>query len=276
MADILLYFFILLAGLLSFLSPCVLPLVPPYLCYLGGVTFDELSQGEAELSPKAHGRIVLASLLFVFGFTLIFVSLGASASAFGQVLRGHQILLTQIAGVIIIIFGLQFLGLFRVSFLQRDTRFQSSLDAGSLVGAFLMGLAFAFGWTPCIGPILAPVLSLAMDTDTLGQAVGMLFVYSLGLGIPFVLAAVGIRPFLRFLKRFQSHLGLLEKILGLLLVLVGLLFINSTIEWAYSWISLNGFSTWLLENFEWLQSVEKWLLPDDVVDKINEKALQNR
>ena len=273
MADILLYFFILFAGLLSFLSPCVLPLVPPYLCYLGGVTFDELSSNEAELDKRAHGRIVLASLLFVAGFTVIFVSLGAGASVFGQILRGHQLLLTQIAGVIIILFGLQFLGLFRVSFLQRDTRFQSSLDAGSLIGAFLMGLAFAFGWTPCIGPILAPVLSLAMDSETLSKGVGMLFVYSLGLGIPFVLAAVGIRPFLRFLKRFQKHLGVMEKIVGLLLVLVGLLFINSTLEWSYSWISLNGFSSWLLENFEWLQEVEKYLLPEDVVDQINNQGL---
>lgn len=268
MADILLYLFILLAGLLSFLSPCVLPLVPPYLCYLGGVTFDELSQTEARLSAKAHRRIILSSILFVLGFTVIFVSLGASASAFGQLLRGHMILLTQIAGVVIILFGLQFLGVFRIGFLQRDTRIQTEVGAGGMVGAFIMGLAFAFGWTPCIGPILAPVLSLASEAEHLQKAIGMLVVYSLGLGIPFVLAAIGIQPFLKFLKRFQKYLGVLEKTVGVLLVLVGLLFINSTLNWGYSWISLTGLSTWLLENFEWLQSVENVFLPEDVPDQI--------
>ena len=268
MADILLYLFILLAGLLSFLSPCVLPLVPPYLCYLGGVTFDELSQTEARLSAKVHRRIILSSILFVLGFTVIFVSLGASASAFGQLLRGHMILLTQIAGVVIILFGLQFLGVFRIGFLQRDTRIQTEVGAGGMVGAFIMGLAFAFGWTPCIGPILAPVLSLASEAEHLQKAIGMLVVYSLGLGIPFVLAAIGIQPFLKFLKRFQKYLGVLEKTVGVLLVLVGLLFINSTLNWGYSWISLTGLSTWLLENFEWLQSVENVFLPEDVPDQI--------
>lgn len=272
MADLLLYFFIMIAGLLSFLSPCVLPLVPPYLCYLGGVTFDELSSEKTELSSSAHGRIVLASILFVLGFTVIFVSLGASASAFGQLLRGHLVLLTQIAGVVIIIFGLQFLGLFRIGFLQRDTRLQTDMNAGGMIGAFVMGLAFAFGWTPCIGPILAPVLSLAGQSQHLGQAVFMLLLYSLGLGIPFILAAVGIRPFLRFMRRYQRHLGVMEKLVGVLLVFIGLLFINSTLDWQYSWISLNGLSSWLLENFEWLQSVEGLFVPEDVPDKILEKT----
>lgn len=268
MAEILVYFFILLAGLISFLSPCVLPLVPPYLCYLGGVTFDELAQSDERITPQVHGRIILAALFFVLGFTTIFVSLGAGASAFGQLLHGNKIILTQIAGAVIIVFGLQFLGLFQLGFLQRDTRFQSASTNVGIFGAFVMGLAFAFGWTPCIGPILAPVMSVAASADDIGRGVSMLLAYSLGLGIPFVLAALAVRPFLRFLKRFQKHLGLMEKISGVLLILVGLLFINSTLEWWGSWLSINGFSSWLLENFEWLQSIEQLLVPDDLSDKI--------
>ena len=268
MADLLLYFFIMVAGLLSFLSPCVLPLVPPYLCYLGGVTFDELSGEEKKLPPHVHGRIILAAMFFVLGFTTIFVALGAGASAFGQILLGSKILLTRIAGVVIIIFGLHFLGLFRIALLYRDTRFQTSSSNVSVAGAFVMGLAFAFGWTPCIGPILSPIMSIAADSSTVSRGVSMLLFYSLGLGIPFMLAAILIRPFLAFLQRFQRYLGVLEKVMGVMLIVVGLLFINATLDWQYSWISLNGFSTWLLENFEWMQSVEKLLVPDDVADQI--------
>lgn len=272
MADLLLYFFIMLAGLLSFLSPCVLPLVPPYLCYLGGVTFDELSGESRKLPPHVHARIILAAVFFVLGFTTIFTALGAGASAFGQLLLGWKILLTRIAGGVIILFGLHFLGILRIGLLYRDTRFQTNSTNVSVIGAFVMGLAFAFGWTPCIGPILSPVMSLAADSSTVGKGVSMLLVYSLGLGIPFLLAAVLIQPFLSFLQRFQRYLGIMEKVMGVLLILVGLLFINATLDWPYSWISLNGFATWLLENFEWLQSVENLLVPDDVADKILEKA----
>jgi cytochrome c-type biogenesis protein len=268
LADLLLYFFIMLAGLLSFLSPCVLPLVPPYLCYLGGVTFDELSGTQKKLPPHVHGRIILAAVFFVLGFTTIFVALGAGASAFGQLLLGYKLVLTRIAGVVILIFGLHFLGVFRIGFLYRDTRFQTSSTNVSIVGAFVMGLAFAFGWTPCIGPILSPVMSIAADSSTVSRGITMLMFYSLGLGIPFVLAAVLIQPFLNFIQKFQRHLGTMEKMSGILLIIVGLLFINATLDWSYSWISLNGFSTWLLENFEWMQSVEKLLVPDDVADKI--------
>lgn len=268
MADIILYFFIMLAGLISFLSPCVLPLVPPYLCYLGGVTFDELAQSEDRITPQVHRRIILASIFFILGFTTIFVSLGASASAFGQILQGNKIILTQIAGAVIIVFGLQFLGLFRFGFLQRDTRFQSSSNNVGIIGAYIMGLAFAFGWTPCIGPILAPVMSVAASSEDLTRGITMLLAYSLGLGIPFLLAAMAVRPFLRFLKRFQKHLGLMEKISGILLIVVGLLFINATLDWWGSWISINGFSTWLIEHFDFLLYIEQMLVPEDLGDKI--------
>lgn len=272
MADIFIYFFVMLAGLLSFLSPCVLPLVPPYLCYLGGVTFDELAHSEERISRDVHWRIIFASLMFVLGFTTIFVALGASASALGSLLHSNKIILTQIAGAVIILFGLQFLGVFQIGFLQRDTRMQASSSSVGIIGAYVMGLAFAFGWTPCIGPILAPVLSIAANcTQDMSRGIILLLFYSIGLGIPFILAAVGIKSFLRFLKRFQKHLGLMEKIVGLLLIFIGFLFINSTLDWWGSWISLNGLSSWLLENFEWMQSVEKWLVPDDLADEILKK-----
>lgn len=268
MADVLLYFSIGLAGLISFLSPCVLPLVPPYLCYLGGVTFDELSNSEDSISPATHGRIILSALFFVLGFTTIFVALGAGASAFGQLLHGYKIILTQIAGGVIILFGLHFLGILRISMLYNDTRYQSNTTSVSVIGAYVMGLAFAFGWTPCIGPILSPVMSVAADSGQIGRGVSMLLAYSLGLGIPFMLAAIAVRPFLSFLKKFQRHLGTIEKIMGLMLIFVGFLFINSTLDWWGSWISLNGLSTWLLENFEGLQSIEKLLVPDDLPEQI--------
>ena len=272
MSEILVYVFIALAGLLSFLSPCVLPLVPPYLCYLGGVTFDELSQEQDKLSPAARGRIILAALFFVLGFTVIFVSLGVGASAVGQFLHSYKILFTRLAGAIIILFGLQFLGMFRLSFLQTDTRFFSNNQTAGILGAFLMGLAFAFGWTPCIGPILAPVLSLAASAEHMTKGASMLLIYSLGLGIPFILAAIGIQGFLGFMNRYKTHLGWMEKAVGVLLVLVGLMFINATLDWAYSWISLNGFSSWLLENFESLQTIEKLLVPDEVADEIYKQS----
>jgi len=273
MADIILYFSIGLAGLISFLSPCVLPLVPPYLCYLGGVTFDELSNSEESISPATHGRIILSALFFVLGFTTIFVALGAGASAFGQLLHGHKILLTQIAGGIIILFGLHFLGILRIGMLYNDTRYQSNATSVSVIGAYVMGLAFAFGWTPCIGPILSPVMSVAADSGQIGRGVSMLLAYSLGLGVPFILAAIAIRPFLRFLKKFQRHLGKIEKFMGVMLVLVGLLFINSTIEWTgnlsdLNKYTLNGFATWLLENFESLQSIEGLFVSDELPGQI--------
>ena len=268
MADIILYFSIGLAGLISFLSPCVLPLVPPYLCYLGGVTFDELANSEESISPAMHARIILSSVFFVLGFTTIFVALGAGASAFGQLLHGHKILLTQIAGGVIVLFGLHFLGIFKIGLLYRDTRFQTNSTSVSVIGAYLMGLAFAFGWTPCIGPILSPVMSVAADSGQIGRGVSMLLAYSIGLGVPFMLAAIAVRPFLRFLKKFQRHLGTIEKVMGVLLIFVGFLFINSTLDWWGSWISLNSFSTWLLENFEGLQSIEGLLVPDELPEQI--------
>ena len=219
---------IILAGLVSFLSPCVLPLVPPYLCYLAGTSVSELSKG-GEASPVVRRRAVLAAAFFVMGFSTVFVALGAGASLIGALLRTYAHVLAQVAGVAIIIMGLNFLGLFRIGFLMREARLDVDRPAG-IGGAFLMGLAFAFGWTPCIGPVLASVLAVAGSEGTVLRGAGLLALYSAGLGIPFILAAFAMGPFLRFMTRFRTHLGTVEKVMGVLLVITGVLFLTGSIS----------------------------------------------
>src|SRR5215213_4374296 len=206
-----------LGGLISFLSPCVLPLVPPYLSFLAGTTFDQLSAGN---DRAVRRRAVLAALLFVAGFTTVFVLLGATASALGQIVRQYLTVLSMAAGLAIIAMGLHFLGVFRIGLLYREARFHVPRPVG-LWGAYLMGLAFAFGWTPCIGPILAAILTLAGSETSVARGAGLLAVYSAGLGIPFLLAAFAMRPFAAFMKRMRARLGLVEKAMGGLLVLTG-------------------------------------------------------
>ena len=228
-----------IAGLISFLSPCVLPLVPPYLCFLGGTTFEQLS-GEEELPSEVYRRVVLAAVLFVLGFTTVFISLGATATVLGQLVAENLGLLAKIAGVVIILLGLHFLGFFKISLLNREVRYHGHSKPASLVGAYIIGLAFAFGWTPCVGPVLAAILFMAAGEQSITQGVGLLTVYSLGLGIPFIAAALAVRPFLSFLQRFRSHLGTVERVMGGLLVVTGILFITG---------SMNAISFWLLEMF---------------------------
>lgn len=251
-----LYLGVALAGLVSFLSPCVLPLVPPYLGYLGGTTFEELSH-EDGLEHKVWRRVVLASIFFVLGFTTVFIALGASASLIGQFIQTWRAELSIAAGTVIILFGLHFLGLLRIPFLLVEKRYQHDNEGASLAGAYVMGLAFAFGWTPCIGPILSTVLALAANEASLGAGVRLLAVYSLGLGIPFVLAAVAIRPFLSFMQRFRRHLGLMEKIMGALLVLTGIAILN-----VFDWFSIQALGQWLIETFPSLARVEELLTPE--------------
>lgn len=228
---------VFLAGLLSFLSPCVLPLVPPYLCYLAGTTVSELSQsGE---NPALRRHALIAAAFFVLGFSCVFVALGAGASVIGGLLRYYSDVLAKVAGVAIIIMGLNFLGLFRLSFLAREARLEVDRPAGPL-GAFVMGLAFAFGWTPCIGPVLAGVLAVAGSEGTVTRGAGLLAIYSAGLGVPFLLAAAAITPFLAFMNRFKRHLGLVEKGMGVLLILTGLAFLTG---------SISQFGFYLLEAF---------------------------
>ena len=224
------------AGLLSFLSPCVLPLVPPYLTFIAGTTVEELS-GAGE--RRARRDVALAGLLFVLGFSTVFVALGATASVFGQVIRQYIDLLSYAAGLAIVAMGLHFLGVWRVALLYREARVQVEKPVG-VWGAYVMGLAFAFGWTPCIGPILAAILAVAGTEDTALKGAGLLAVYSAGLGLPFLGAALAIEPFFRFIKRFSRHFGKVEKVVGVLLVLTGVAFLTG---------GMQTMSFWLLETF---------------------------
>jgi len=229
----------LLAGLLSFLSPCVLPLVPPYLCFLGGVTLDQITD-EKTVDPAVSRRVFVAALAFVLGFSTVFIGLGATATTFGQAIADHIELLSKIAGGIIILLGLHFIGVFRIGLLFREARFHMDAKPAGLIGAYVIGLAFAFGWTPCVGPILAAILFIAGSEGTISKGIGLLAVYSAGLGIPFLLAAAAVRPFMAFMQKFKRHMPTVERLIGVLLVITGLLFVTE---------SMNVIGFWLLETF---------------------------
>lgn len=224
----------LLGGVISFISPCVLPLVPPYLCYMAGVSIDQLVGEEESERPQSY--ILFVSLCFVLGFTTVFVALGTSASLIGQVLLKHQTILAQVAGVVIIIMGLHFLGLFKLGFLYKEARPDASKVTSGPVGSYVMGLAFAFGWTPCIGPILATILALAGTEDSAAKGALLLGVYSMGIGIPFMLAAFFAKPFMAFMMKFRRHLGSVEKAMGGMLVATGILFVTGSITWIANYL----------------------------------------
>jgi cytochrome c-type biogenesis protein len=223
-----------LAGLVSFLSPCVLPLVPPYLCYMAGVSLDQLT-GKAE-ERIARRTVVLSALAFVFGFSTVFVILGATASALGEVVRSHLEALSLIGGLVIIVMGLHFLGVLRIGLLSRELRVQVGSTPAGPAGSYVMGLAFAFGWTPCIGPVLGAILAVAGTEQTVGRGAGLLAAYSVGLGIPFLVAGFFAGPFMHFLRRFRGHLGTVEKVMGGLLVVTGVLFITGQISMISYWL----------------------------------------
>ncbi len=233
------------AGLVSFLSPCVLPLVPPYLCFLGGISFDQLSDTHKH-TGVIRRQILLAAIAFVLGFSTVFVALGATASWIGQAVGDYLDTLSQIAGVIIIIFGIHFTGLFRISALFRDLRVNVAEKPAGLVGAYVIGLAFAFGWTPCVGPVLATILFISGAEGSVGHGAGLLATYALGIGIPFIAAALAMGRFLDFMHRFRKHLGTVERIMGVLLILTGVLFVTG---------SFNNLGYWLLEMFPALGQV---------------------
>jgi cytochrome c-type biogenesis protein len=234
----------LLAGLLSFVSPCVLPLVPPYLCYVTGLTMEEVSGGVPDRRIKR--AVIWAAGAFVLGFATVFVLLGATASVLGRLVARYQDVFAIVAGLVIIVMGLHFLGLFRFAFLQREARFRVDNQPAGLVGAYVLGLAFAFGWTPCIGPVLAAILAVAGSTDTVGRGAGLLAIYSLGLGIPFLIAAAFAETFIVHMRKFRRHMPVVEKIMGGLLVLTGILFLTG---------QMSQISFWLLEAFPGLQQI---------------------
>ena len=232
------------AGILSFLSPCILPLVPPYLAFLGGVTLTAAEGIQAQDADNQAGRkawgVFFAALAFVLGFTVVFTIMGATASSLGQMLSNHQDTLAVVAGAVIIIFGLHFLGVFRVNLFYREARFRTAARPAGLVGAFVVGLAFAFGWTPCVGPVLASILFVAGSQGSAIEGASLLTTYSLGIGIPFLAAALAAKPFMRFMQRFRRHIPKVEKAMGGLLVVTGLLFVTGT---------FNELGWWLLETF---------------------------
>lgn len=232
------------AGILSFLSPCVLPLVPPYLTYMGGTTFQEL-QADSRVGSQVWWRVLFTSIFFILGFSTIFVGLGATATVFGQVLREYLPILAQVAGVVIILMGLHFLGVLRIGLLYRQARMEGPSVATGPGGGYLLGLAFALGWTPCIGPILAAILPVAATSETAWQGAGLLAVYSAGLGVPFLIAALAFGPFLGFFSKFRKHLGTVEKVMGALLIVTGFLFITG---------NFTRISFWLLDTFPVLQT----------------------
>ncbi len=223
-----------LAGMLSFLSPCVLPLVPPYLCFLAGATIEEIIE-EGGAAKAVRRDVLFTALAFVAGFSTVFVLLGATASILGQVLRQYLWLMSWAAGFVIIIMGLHFLGVFRIGLLFREKRLSVGAPAGP-GGAYVMGLAFAFGWTPCIGPILAAILAVAGSSDTISHGVALLAVYSAGLGLPFLIAALCIERFLGFARGFGGRYRQVEVGMGGLLVITGIMFLTGGMERMAFWI----------------------------------------
>ena len=228
-----------IAGLLSFLSPCVLPLVPPYLCYLGGMTVEQLAEEQAA-KTAASRRVFWAALAFVLGFSTVFVALGATATVIGQFVAQYLDVLAKIAGAVIIVLGLHFLGVFRIALLFREARFHIESKPAGLAGAYVVGLAFAFGWTPCVGPVLAAVLFVAGSEETIWRGTSLLAIYSAGLGVPFLAAAFAAGPFLNLMRRFRGGVVVVERVLGAALVVTGILFITG---------SMSEIAFWILDTF---------------------------
>jgi len=220
-----------IAGLLSFASPCVLPLVPPYLAYMAGVSIDELREERA----RTRRSVLASALCFVAGFSTVFVALGATASTVGQAISAYLVWLGYVAGILIVLMGLHFLHLLRIPLLDRTARIDSAKHAG-LFGAYVIGLAFGFGWSPCVGPVLAAILLIAGTQESASEGARLLFVYSLGIGIPFVIAAVFADSFMRWSARFRSHMGVIEKVIGVLLVIAGVLIFTGEMPAVANWL----------------------------------------
>ena len=240
------------AGVLSFISPCVLPLIPGYLSFISGVTLDEMQGLPAPAragggagggavavaaAPAGRRRVILTSLFFILGFSLVFVSLGATASALGQFLMERLRILGKIAGVLIIVFGLHTMGVLRIGWLYSEKRVQMARKPAGPLGALFVGVAFAFGWTPCIGPILAGILTVAAAQETIGQGVQLLAVYSAGLGIPFLLTSLAINQFFAAFARIRRHYRLIEFVSGALLVAIGILIFTDRFTIIARWLT---------------------------------------
>ncbi|MDS9466212.1 cytochrome c biogenesis protein CcdA [Paracoccus sp. MBLB3053] len=228
----------LLAGILSFLSPCVLPIVPPYLAYMTGVGVGGLKSGERSA--------IVPALFFVLGLSTVFLLMGMAASAFGRLFLQWQDWLSRGAGAVVIILGLHFLHVIRIPILDQEARLETGDRGGSAFGAYILGLAFAFGWTPCIGPQLGMILSLAATGGEASRGASLLAIYALGLGIPFLLSAVFINRAMGLMNRIKPHLRLIERLMGVLLIVVGIALLTGAFP---------AFAYWLLETFPWLASL---------------------
>jgi cytochrome c-type biogenesis protein len=231
------------AGVLSFVSPCVLPLVPPYLAYMGGVSIAEL---RAEEGTTARRRVLLAALFFVAGFSTVFVALGATASFIGQAVGAYLGYLGYAAGILIVVMGLHFLGVLRIGFLDRTARLGVAQKPASLAGAYVIGLAFGFGWSPCVGPVLTAILLMAGAADSAGEGAMLLLIYSLGIGVPFLVAAGFAGAFMRWSARFRAKLGVVEKAMGVFLIAAGILIFTG---------QMPAIAFWLLETFPRLGAI---------------------
>ncbi len=227
-------FFALVAGALSFLSPCVLPIVPPYLAYMSGVSIDELN------ASKHRWRTLITSLMFVLGLSTVFLLFGFAASQFGRAIIAYQSTLNTLSGVLVMIFGLHFLRIIRIGILDSEMRLDAQAEGGKAFGAYILGLAFAFGWTPCIGPQLSAILSLAAQEASASRGTALLGIYALGLGVPFILTAAFLSRLTTALTWFKKHLEVIERIMGLLLWTVGLMILTG---------GFASLSFWLLEAF---------------------------
>jgi cytochrome c-type biogenesis protein len=230
-----------LAGLLSFLSPCILPMVPFYLSYMAGLSVRELRDGDT-IAPGARGRLVVQALAFAIGVTTIFVLLGLGATALGRSFAQWKEPLSYVAAAVLILFGLHFLGIFRIGFLYREARVDSSANPRTLAGAYVMGLAFGFGWTPCVGPALAAILMVASGMGDLWRGGVLLLIYGLSMTLPFVLAAFFAGPFLSWVARHRALMGHVEKAMGVMLIVFGILIATNTV---------NLIADWLIRNFNW-------------------------
>ncbi|GGH61364.1 cytochrome c biogenesis protein CcdA [Frigidibacter albus] len=232
-----------LAGLLSFLSPCILPMVPFYLCYMAGISMQELrGDGTGGLRPGAQRRLVISAIAFALGVTTIFVLLGLGATALGQAFIQWKQPLSYVAAAVLMVFGLHFLGVIRVPFLYREARIESKSEPTTLLGAYVMGLAFGFGWTPCVGPALAAILFVASGSGDLVRGGLLLLVYGLSMTLPFVIAALFARPFLGWVGRNRRYLGFVEKAMGVMLIVFAILIATN---------SVNYIADFMIRNFDW-------------------------
>jgi len=223
------------AGLLSFFTPCVLPMVPFYLCYMAGLSMNELREGD-DIPPGAQNRLILSSVFFAAGVTTIFVLLGMGATALGQVFGAWRDTLSYVAAAILLVFGLHFLGVIKVPLLYREARVESSAAPTTILGAYLMGLAFGFGWTPCVGPALAAILMVASGMGDVWRGGALLFVYGFAMTAPFIVAAFFARPFLGWVSRNRRYMAHVEKIMGAMLVIFAVLIATNSVNYIAQWM----------------------------------------